>query len=81
VLLASAHEGKALLVCALSQALVGRDLSASALLQRVLPIVGGKGGGRPAFARGGGPDAGKIAEALEAGRQHLAQRLQAAGQP
>jgi hypothetical protein len=77
VLLACACEGKALLLCALSQDLVARDLSAIALLEAILPIVAGKGGGRAAFARGGGPDAGRITEALEAGRRYLTQRLQA----
>lgn len=79
VLLASACDGKALLLCALSRDLVARDLSANALLEAILPIVAGKGGGRAAFARGGGPDAGRLTEALEAGRRYLTQRLQAAG--
>jgi hypothetical protein len=79
VLLAGACAGKALLLCVLSQDLVARDLSASALLEAILPIVAGRGGGEAAFASGGGRDAGRITEALEAGRRYLAQRLQTAG--
>ena len=79
VILGSVCEGKAFVLCALSQDLVARDLSANALLAAILPIVAGKGGGRASFARGGGTDAGKITEALEAGRRYVTQRLQAAG--
>ncbi|PYJ37845.1 MAG: hypothetical protein DME81_07265, partial [Verrucomicrobia bacterium] len=35
------------------------------------PIVGGKGGGRPESAQGGGTDASKIAEALAKARELL----------
>jgi hypothetical protein len=79
VLLASAWEGKAFLLSSLSDELVAQGLSANALLEAILPIVAGKGGGRASFARGGGADAGKIPEVLEAGRRYLTQRLQAAG--
>src|SRR6185295_5316184 len=39
-------------------------VQAGKILQAVAPIVGGKGGGRPDNARGGGKDAGKLDEAL-----------------
>ena len=38
---------------------------AGKLIQQIAPIVGGKGGGKPDNARGGGKDAGKLGEALE----------------
>lgn len=44
------------------------------LLRDVIPIVGGKGGGKPDFAQGGGQDAGKVQECLAAAR-HVLQRL------
>jgi alanyl-tRNA synthetase len=44
---------------------------ANKLIQQVAPIVGGKGGGRPESAQGGGIDAGKIDEALAKARQLL----------
>jgi alanyl-tRNA synthetase len=39
-------------------------LQAGKILQTIAPIVGGKGGGRPDNARGGGKDATKLDEAL-----------------
>jgi alanyl-tRNA synthetase len=37
---------------------------AGKIIQKIAPIVGGKGGGRPDNARGGGKDASKLDEAL-----------------
>jgi alanyl-tRNA synthetase len=45
---------------------------ANKIIQEVAPIVGGKGGGRPESAQGGGPDVGKIDEALAEARKLLA---------
>jgi alanyl-tRNA synthetase len=39
-------------------------VQAGKIIQQIAPIVGGKGGGRPDNARGGGKDAGKLDEAL-----------------
>ena len=39
-----------------------------ALLRDVIPMVGGKGGGRPDFAQGGGTDAGKVVDCLAAAK-------------
>jgi alanyl-tRNA synthetase len=39
-------------------------IQAGKIIQQIAPIVGGKGGGRPDNARGGGKDAGKLDEAL-----------------
>ena len=56
-------------------AAVGKDhtakISAGKIIQTIAPIVGGKGGGRPDNARGGGKDAGKLAEALSAARDFI----------
>lgn len=41
-----------------------RQIQAGKIIQSIAPIVGGKGGGRPEFARGGGKDASKLDEAL-----------------
>jgi alanyl-tRNA synthetase len=42
------------------------------LIQRIAPIVGGKGGGRPEGARGAGKDPSKIDQALDEARKILA---------
>ncbi len=43
-------------------------LQAGKIIQLIAPIVGGKGGGKPDFARGGGKDAAKLDEALAKAR-------------
>lgn len=45
------------------------------LLREVIPIVGGKGGGKPDFAQGGGQDASKVQDCLDAAKQVLARLL------
>ena len=39
-------------------------IQAGKIIQQIAPIVGGKGGGKPDNARGGGKDASKLDEAL-----------------
>ncbi len=41
-----------------------KQFQAGKIIQAIAPIVGGKGGGRPDNARGGGKDTGKLEEAL-----------------
>ena len=43
-----------------------KQVQAGKLIQAIAPLVGGKGGGKPEFARGGGKDASKVDEALAA---------------
>ncbi|MFM8888061.1 MAG: DHHA1 domain-containing protein, partial [Chthoniobacterales bacterium] len=47
-------------------------VAAGKMIQAIAPIVGGKGGGRPDNARGGGKDAAKLPEALAAARDFIA---------
>jgi alanyl-tRNA synthetase len=44
-------------------------VQAGKIIQQIAPIVGGKGGGKPDNARGGGKDAAKLDEALARARQ------------
>ena len=41
-----------------------KQIQAGKIIQTIAPIVGGKGGGKPDNARGGGKDAAKLDEAL-----------------
>ena len=46
-------------------------VQAGKIIQQIAPIVGGKGGGKPDNARGGGKDAGKLDEALSKAKELL----------
>ena len=39
-------------------------IEAGKIIQVIAPVVGGKGGGKPTQARGGGKDASRVDEAL-----------------
>jgi alanyl-tRNA synthetase len=58
-------DGKVNLVVSVSKDLT-RRFQAGALVQEVAQAVGGKGGGRPDLAQGGGPEASKLPAALAA---------------
>ncbi|MEQ1751969.1 MAG: alanine--tRNA ligase-related protein, partial [Prosthecobacter sp.] len=55
---------------------VGKDhqakVQAGKIIQTIAPIVGGKGGGKPDFARGGGKDVSKVDAALAEARKLIA---------
>ena len=67
VFLAGSTNGRVDLVAAVPAALTTK-LQAGSLMQRIAPIVGGKGGGRPERARGAGYEVGKIPQALAQAR-------------
>ncbi|MFM8831878.1 MAG: DHHA1 domain-containing protein [Spartobacteria bacterium] len=46
-------------------------MQAGKIIQTIAPIVGGKGGGKPDMARGGGKDTSKIPEALATAKAML----------
>jgi alanyl-tRNA synthetase len=70
VLGGAAHEAVAL-VATVSPDFTAR-LQAGKIIQAIAPVVGGKGGGRPDNARGGGKDSTKLAEALAKARELVA---------
>lgn len=57
------EEGKAVLVAGVTRDLTAR-VSAGTLLGQVAALTGGKGGGRPDMAQGGGPDAAQLPAAI-----------------
>ncbi len=57
------HRGSVALIAAVSPDFT-KQIQAGKIIQQIAPIVGGKGGGKPDNARGGGKDAGKLDEAL-----------------
>ena len=63
VLAGISDPGSVALVAAVTPEFTQR-IQAGRLIQEIAPIVGGKGGGRPDSARGGGKDASRIGEAL-----------------
>jgi len=65
VVLGGAAGGVVSLVATVSPAHTG-TIQAGKIIQGIAPIVGGKGGGRPDAARGGGKDAAKLDAALAA---------------
>ncbi len=71
IVLAATDEGKVSLVVAVTDDLVKRA-DANQLVKRAADALGGKGGGRPDMAQGGGPDPSKIDAALAAIEQALA---------
>ncbi|QBX42883.1 alanine--tRNA ligase [Pseudomonas fluorescens] len=63
ILLGSVHEEKVVLVAGVTKDLTGQ-LKAGDLMKQAAVAVGGKGGGRPDMAQGGGVDAGALDGAL-----------------
>ncbi len=63
IVLGGATGGAVALVAAVSPDFTAR-IQAGKIIQQIAPIVGGKGGGKPDNARGGGKDASKLDEAL-----------------
>jgi alanyl-tRNA synthetase len=64
VVLAGPSTGRTLLVAALTPGLLSRGVTAGALLEPAAKAVGGRAGGRPELAMGGGPRAEATEEAL-----------------
>ncbi|RZZ90715.1 alanine--tRNA ligase [Pseudoxanthomonas winnipegensis] len=76
ILLAGTEGGKAALVAGVNGAAMGR-VKAGELLGHVAGLIGGKGGGRPDLAQGGGEDGPALASALAGVTSWVAQRLAA----
>jgi alanyl-tRNA synthetase len=64
VILLGGHSAGAVALVAAVTAEFTAKVQAGKLIQTIAPIIGGKGGGRPDGARGGGKDAARLEEAL-----------------
>jgi len=73
LLLASEHDGKALLSCYISKDLVAsKNLNAGTVVRELGKFIQGGGGGQPFFATAGGKNPSGIADALKAAENYLA---------
>src|SRR5207248_2536257 len=70
VVLGGSSNGAVALVATVSSELT-KQVQAGKIIQTIAPIVGGKGGGKPENARGGGKDVAKLDEALAKARTLL----------
>jgi alanyl-tRNA synthetase len=76
IVLGSATDGKVTLLTAVTKDLVDR-VPANSLIQKLAPIVGGKGGGKADLAQAGGKDPEKLDDALDSAPEALRQLLTA----
>jgi alanyl-tRNA synthetase len=65
VVLGAIIEGEPKLVAMVTPDVVERGVSAGDIIKEIAPTIGGKGGGRPNMALGGGKDAEGLDRALE----------------
>ncbi|SDJ76568.1 alanyl-tRNA synthetase [Nocardioides sp. YR527] len=64
VVLVGDAEDKVAIVAAVNPAGIAKGVKAGDLIKELAPVVGGRGGGKPDFAQGGGSDVSKIDTAL-----------------
>src|SRR4051794_613142 len=74
VVVIGVQDGKPSVVAAVNDSARSAGVSANALVRSAAGVLGGKGGGKDDVAQGGGSDASRAAEALEAVRRELAAR-------
>jgi alanyl-tRNA synthetase len=74
-LLATVSDDKVTLIAGMSKDVVGRGVKAGDLIREVAPLVGGKGGGRPDMAQGGGTDPSGLAKVLDRSRKWIGDKL------
>lgn len=74
VVLGRTEEDKVSFIVRVSDDLTGK-IKAGKIVQEIAPIVGGRGGGKPDMAEGGGTDASKLGDALEESYKTIEQML------
>jgi alanyl-tRNA synthetase len=68
-------EGKAMLLAAMTDDVVGKGLKAGDVVREIAPIVGGGGGGKPQMAQAGGKNPDNIPQALDKAREIITSKL------
>src|SRR5206468_13008299 len=76
IVLVGVKEKNVALLAVVPKSMVAK-VQANKIIQAIAPIVGGKGGGRPENAQGGGTDASKIDDAMMQAHQLLVAALSA----
>ena len=64
MVLGSVSDGKVMLIAGVTKDLTKR-FHAGNMIKAIAPVIGGSGGGRPDMAQAGGPEAGKLEEAVK----------------
>ena len=73
--LASVNEGKVTLLAVCGKDAVAKGVKAGDIIKAIAPICGGKGGGKPDSAMGGGTEVSKVDDALAAVDDFVAGKL------
>ena len=73
--LAAESEGKITFLAVCGQDAIAKGVKAGDLIKHVTAICGGKGGGKPDSAMGGGTDVSKLEEALSSVSGFVAEKL------
>jgi len=68
-ILSGSFEGKAYIVAGVSPDLVKSGIDARAIIQKIVKMISGGGGGKPDLAQAGGKDISRLDEALKTGRE------------
>ncbi len=76
IVLAAVNADKISIVAGVSDDLVGK-CKAGDIIKSLSAALGGKGGGKPQFAQGGGSDVGALGDSLEQAKSDLLSQLQA----
>jgi alanyl-tRNA synthetase len=71
VVLATLVDGQPALITMVTKDVVALGIDAGKLFRAIAPVFGGRGGGRPELAQGGGGDAAKLDDALRAARSAI----------
>jgi len=75
VFLVTSSDEKVTLIAGMSKSVVKQGIKAGDLIKVISPIVGGRGGGRPDMAQGGGNDPSAIPQAIERAKAWLSEKL------